>query len=142
MPFRDPGGGDLATRIETELRERLEEALDAACLDTLVKLRETRGLPSLRADSPVDRAAYQAEMRRLLERLDAQIDDPGPASGREPGSEPADAQARLMARQVALARALPDYWQRFESARLEYTGERMGSGGESRTFLGRLFGRA
>ena len=44
MPFRDPGGGDLASRIETGIRERIEEALDAACLDTLVKVRQARAV--------------------------------------------------------------------------------------------------
>jgi hypothetical protein len=38
-----------------------------------------------------------------------------------------------------LARELPDYWQRFESARTVYA-EHVESGGERRGLLGRLFG--
>jgi hypothetical protein len=57
--------------------------------------------------------------------------------------------------QVALARRLPDYWQRFDAVSTRFLaeiptardGERGGevpdgpSGGESRSLLGRLFGR-
>ena len=46
-----------------------------------------------------------------------------------------------MATQIALARSLPDYWQRFDAVRLEYAAERAVSGGESRGLLRRLFGR-
>jgi hypothetical protein len=60
MPFRDPGGGDLATRIETEIRERLEEAIDAACLDALVRARQANQLPAPAADSAQDRAEFHA----------------------------------------------------------------------------------
>jgi hypothetical protein len=73
MPFRDPRGGNLATRIENGIRERIEEALDAACLDTLARLRQARQLPPPRADSAQDRAEYQSEVRQFLERLDAQL---------------------------------------------------------------------
>lgn len=138
MPFRDPRGGNLATRIETEIRERIEEALDAACLDTLVRLREVRQLPPPKADSPQDRSAYQSEIRRLLERLDAQLK--GLLQGPAPAPGDADPLTGLMATQIALARTLPDYWQRFDEVRLEYAAERLGSGGESRGLLRRLFG--
>ena len=168
MPFRDPRGGDLATRIETEIRERLEEAIDAACLDTLVRVRQAKQLPPPQADSAQDRAEYHAEVRRLLERLDAQlaglIDEPIPPvrdrertdlrerqradAGDGQHADPQDGTAgeggsasRLMSTQIALARALPDYWQRFDAVRLEYAAERAASGGESRGFLHRLFGR-
>src|SRR5207253_2797093 len=54
---RDPGQPrDLAARIEAELRERIEEAVDLACLDALVKWRRARGLPAPAADSVRDRA--------------------------------------------------------------------------------------
>jgi hypothetical protein len=139
MPFRDPRGGSLATRIETEIRERIEEALDAACLDTLVRLRQARQLPPPKADSPQDRAEYQSEVRRLLERLDAQLK--GLVSPAAPAPGDADPLAGLMATQMALARTVPDYWQRFDRVRLEYSAERIGSGGESRGLLRRLFGR-
>jgi len=138
MPFRDPRGGNLAARIETEIRERIEEALDAACLDTLVRLREARRLPPPRADSPQDRAEYQSEIRRLLERLDAQLK--GLAQGPRPAPGQEDRLVGLVETQIALARAVPDYWQRFDAVRVEYAAERIGSGGESRGLLRRLFG--
>jgi hypothetical protein len=146
MPFRDPGGGDLASRIEAGIRERIEEALDAACLDTLVRVRQARRLPPPLADSAQDRAEYQSEVRRLLERLDALLSDlvdedlgrKALRTGR--GKEDQDPVGRLMATQIALARALPDYWQRFDVVRLEYAAERTASRGESRGLLRRLFG--
>jgi hypothetical protein len=51
-----------------------------------------------------------------------------------------DPVAALMATQVALARFLPDYWQRFDAVRLEYAAGRSASSGESRGLLRRLFG--
>jgi hypothetical protein len=140
MPFRDPRGGNLATRIENGIRERIEEALDAACLDTLARLRQARQLPPPRADSAQDRAEYQSEVRQLLERLDAQLADVVQGVGPGTGPGEADPLARLMTAQIALARTLPDYWQRFDAVRLEYAAERVASGGESRGVLRRLFG--
>jgi hypothetical protein len=141
MPFRDPRGGNLSSRIEAELRERLEEALDAACLDTLVRVRRARQLPAPVADSECDRADYQSEVRLLLERLDAHF---APLADRDlarTAARGADRTAQLMAIQLALARSLPDYWQRFDAVRQEYAQERVASSGESRGLLGRLFGR-
>lgn len=144
MPFRDPRGGDLASRIESEIRERIEEALDAACLDTLVRVREARQLPAPVADNERDRAEYQSEVRLLLERLDAYFapfvqEDVRHLTARAP-QVAGDPVAALMATQVALARFLPDYWQRFDAVRLDYTAERSASSGESRGLLRRLFG--
>jgi hypothetical protein len=144
MPFRDPQGGDLASRLEAELRERLEEALDAACLDALVAMRRARQLPPPAADSERDRAEYQSEVRLLLERLDAHfaplIDGLRDRAAR-PVRTGSDRESQLMATQVALARTLPDYWQRFDAVRLQYAEERAASGSESRGLLRRLFGR-
>jgi hypothetical protein len=144
MPFRDPRGGDLASRIESELRERIEEALDAACLDTLVRVRQARQLPPPEADSERDRAEYQSEVRLLLERLHAHFAPFVEGDVRHIGVRAtqgsSDPVADLMATQVALARTLPDYWQRFDTVRLEYAAERSASSGESRGLLRRLFG--
>ncbi len=141
MPFRDPRGGDLPSRIEAELRERLEEALDAACLDTLVRVRRARQLPVPVADSQRDRADYQSEVQLLLERLDAHLTPLADGDvGRDAARGAGDRVAQLMATQVALARTLPDYWQRFDAVRQEYAQERVTSGGESRGLFRRLFG--
>jgi hypothetical protein len=141
MPFRDRQGGDLSDRIERELRERLEEALDAACLDTLVRMRRARGLSPPVADSERDRAEYRAEVRMLLDRLEAHFAPHLQGDLRRSAAQgPGDRIARLTATQVSLARALPDYWQRFDAVRLEYAEERATSGSESRGLLRRLFG--
>jgi hypothetical protein len=52
------------------------------------------------------------------------------------------ADAQLLARQVALARTMPDYWQRFEAVSARYLAEPPASGGQRRGLLARLFGRA
>jgi hypothetical protein len=60
----------------------------------------------------------------------------------------ADEEARSMSLQVALARMLPDYWQRFDAVRARYLAEPAAaqraadaSGSEGRGLLARLFGR-
>ena len=72
MPFRDPNRAhDLATRIEQEVRERLEEAIDYVCLDALVRMRQARGLPPPVADSTADRAEYTQRVLAFLRLVDA-----------------------------------------------------------------------
>lgn len=157
MPFRHPDRShDLSTRIEHEVRERLEEAIDYVCLDALVRARRFRGLPAPEAGNADDRRAYTEHVLAFLDRLggaiapqsdnDAQrrLDLTGGAEAR---------QARLVAAQVALARSLPDYWQRFEAVSAAYLSDAEtdspaperrggpGSGGEGRGLLARLFGR-
>jgi len=167
MPFRHPDrSADLGTRIEFEVRERIEEAVDYVCLEALVQARRARGLPPPSAESATDKAAYAANVVDFLDRLRRELTAdigsevqgklPGPAGG------PDDAQARLMATQVVLARMLPDYWQRFDGARARYLAEAplddarredaarradaaggadRESGSEGRGLLARLFGR-
>lgn len=144
MPFRHPDRShDLGTRIEMEVRERLEEAVDHVCLDALVQARRARNLPPPAADSADDRREYKANVLVFLALLqreltpaltpEAQHKVLGAASG-------ADEEARLVTVQVALARTLPDYWQRFDVVRVQYLAAPP-SGGEGRSLLGRLFGR-
>jgi hypothetical protein len=168
MPFRHPDrSADLGARIEFEVRERIEEAVDYVCLEALVRARRARGLPPPSAESAADKAAYTANVVDFLDRLrreltadigsELQSKLPGPAGS------PDGAQAQLMATQVVLARMLPDYWQRFDAARARYLAEapldeahrenaarRAGgsglgadneSGSEGRGLLARLFGR-
>lgn len=151
MPFRHPDRShDLRTRIDYEVRERLEEAVDFVCLDALVSARKERGLPPPASDNDADRAEYAAHVRAFLRLLDAHLaadvaDDPrrAAATPRASGGEPAtDEQTRLLAGQVTLAKSLPDYWQRFELMRARYLAEPPPpSGGERRSVLARLFGR-
>ena len=138
MPLHHPDRShDLETRIDSEIRERLEEAIDFVCLDALVRAREAQQRPSPVADSVADRAEYAAYLDAFLRLLDAEIPPP-PSGERDPR---VDEQARLVARQVAAARALPDYWQRFETLSARFLAEPTASGGERRGVLARLFRR-
>jgi hypothetical protein len=159
MPFRHPDrSADLSTRIEFEVRERLEEALDYVCLDALVRDRRARGLPPPATDSAADRRAYADNVLALLDRLRQELAaemSPEERRRADAGEGNGDEQARGIALQVALARRLPDYWQRFDAISTRFLadmptatdGERGGgaprpaSGGESGGLLGRLFRR-
>lgn len=159
MPFRTRPDQprDLVALIESEVRERIEDAVDHVSLEVLVESRRARGLPPPAADSARDRSEYEAGVRAFLERLHADLVpalDPVErrkveAAAERAGPEPV---ARLVLAQVALARMVPDYWQRFDAVRLAFTDERLGgvvgrrsppaeSGGERRGRLGRLFAR-
>jgi hypothetical protein len=138
MPFRHPDRShDLHTRIEVELRERLEEAIDFVCLEALVRERQTRGLPAPAADNDADRAEYRGHVRAFLRLLDAEVP---PTDGAPVQPDLAD-ESRLLAMQVARARTLPNYWQRFEGLSARYLAEPAPSRGERRGVLARLFGR-
>ena len=150
MPFRHADRShDLGTRIEMELRERLEEAVDYVCLEALVQARRARGLPAPAADNATDRREYTLHVVGFLTELErdltAQLD---PEQRRRLPAVPGGAdEARLMAVQVALARTLPDYWQRFDATRARYLAEpsersvTKDSGSEGRGLLARLFRR-
>jgi hypothetical protein len=139
MPFRHAERShDLETRIELEIRERLEEAIDFVCLDALVRARQASQRPAPVADSAADRAEYTQHLRAFLRLLDAEMPEAG---ARRVRHEP-DEEARLLAGQVARARALPDYWQHFEMLSARYLAEPAPSGGERRGVLARLFGRS
>jgi hypothetical protein len=139
MPFRHPNRShDLAARIAHEVRERLEEAIDFVCLDALVRARQARGLPAPVADSAADRTEYAQHVLAFLRLLDAEVP---PAEPRRVGAAAATEDARLLAGQVACARTLPDYWQRFEALSARFLSEPDASGGERRGMLARLFSR-
>lgn len=148
MPFRTRPGQprDLLTLVDNEVRERIEDAVDHVVLDVMVQARRRRGRPGPVAASAGDRHEFEVGVRAFLERLSADL---GPALGlqQRPRAQKAfagaggEAVAQLVARQVALAKTLPDYWQRFDAIRLAYTAERLASGGERRGLLGRLLSR-
>lgn len=139
MPFRHPDRAhDLDTRIEHEVRERLEEAIDFVCLDALVRARQARGLPAPVADNAADRADYTQHVLAFLRVLDAEV----PAGDARRVRGGVTEEARLLGAQVARARALPNYWQRFETLSARFLAEPASSGGERRGVLARLFGRS
>jgi hypothetical protein len=154
MPFRHPDRShDLATRIEYEVRERVEEAVDYVCLEALVRARRARGLAPPAADSVHDRRAYAdnvlAFLRLLRRELTGALSADGPRKSVAEVS--GDEQASLIAVQVAMARTLPDYWQRFEVVADDYLAGRPAGGSETAPgalssrersgLLARLFGR-
>ncbi|MGH7314215.1 MAG: hypothetical protein ACREJV_13650 [Candidatus Rokuibacteriota bacterium] len=131
MPFRTrpDQSRDLLALIESEVRERIADAVDSVSLDVMVRRRRSQGLPEPVADSEPDRAEFTAGVRTFLERLRAELLPALSADQQHKAAEAAtragtDVIARLMATQVTLARELPDYWQRFEAVRLAFTGER------------------
>jgi hypothetical protein len=148
MPYRSrpDQARNLMAQIEDEMRERLREAIDHVSLEVLVETRRAQGQPHPAADNPADRAEFETGARAFLERLDRDLarDVPEEIRGKltdgragtrhETGPYP-------LAAQVTLARALPDYWQRFEAIRLAYTAERVRSRGERGGWLRQLFGR-
>lgn len=117
----DPRG--LLERIQAQLRERIQEAVEMAGLGLMVEARQHHGRPAPDTDSTADRkefeeisrallahlrsefhAALSAEQQRALERVETAPDEPEP----------------FLAGQTLLARELPDYWQRFETYRAAY----------------------
>jgi hypothetical protein len=142
---RDPNQpADLNARIEAQLRERLEEAVDFVCLEALVKRRQALSLAPPSADSVRDREEFTQSVHAFLAELWGAI---APTLSEEQRRKtaaaeqaPGDETQRLLGVHVVLARELPDYWQRFETGRTVYA-EHAGSGSERRGLLGRLFGR-
>jgi len=151
VPFRHPDRSHgLATRIELEVRERLEEAVDYVCLEALVRSRQAHNLPAPAADNDADRREYAERVRTFLTQLERELGpELDPEQRRRLAAEPAaaDDEGRLMSVQVGLARLLPDYWQRFDAARARFLAAAPsvspagGSGSEGRGLLARLFGR-
>jgi len=136
---------NLRSLVDAEVRERIEEAVDFVSLDVIVQSRRERGLPPPAADNATDRAEFDAGVLAFLERLRTELTSGLATDQRQKlddtaraGASPVD---RLVALQVALAKELPDYWQRFEAARVRHAEARGASGGERRGFLSRLFHR-
>ena len=130
MPFRHPEPADpLATRIDAEVRQRLEEAVDYACLEMMVAARRARGLAPPAKDNAEDRREFErgvlAFLRRLEHDLAPTLEAGIPATGAPDGEA-----GRLLARQVTLAKSLPDYWQRFDVVRTAWSADG-GLGGRS-----------
>jgi hypothetical protein len=143
---RDPTQpADLRARIDAQLRERIEEAVDFVCLDALVQRRRALALAPPSADNPRDREEFTQNVRAFLAELytaiAATLSEEQRRAVAAAERAPGDETERLLSVHVTLARALPDYWQRFETMCASFVAERRDSGGERRGLLGRLFGR-
>jgi len=149
MPFENAHHGgdaargaarvDLGARIDAELRARIEDAVDYACLNAMVRSRAASGARPPAADDPNDRAEYVERVAAFLEDLRVAL----------AGRLDAEARARLaplvstrahdlsaaLETQVALAKTLPDYWQAFLEVR---DPEPSASGRERRGLFRRL----
>jgi len=138
---RDPRG--LVERIEAQIRERLEEALERAALKLLVDLRARQGRPAPADSSDADRREFESLVGDLLAYVDAAFRGDLDARDRQ-DLERAESHApserdRLLAGQVLLARRLPDYWQRLERYEAAYAESRL-EARAARSWLDRLFG--
>jgi hypothetical protein len=143
FPHQHGDPRSLIERIQAQLRERIEEAVEMAALKLMVDLRAAAGRPAPEGTSPADRAEFEATARAALAWLrDAYVAEL-PAPLRLPYEQAeaaaADEPARLLTGQVWLARRLPDYWQRFERYQRQYAEQRLASPAEPR-WLRRLFG--
>jgi hypothetical protein len=137
---------DLGARIEAELRARIEEAVDFVCLEAMVTARKARGAPAPSADNAHDRDEFMRQVKAFLERLRSRLvvslsDEQRRRLGQVLAvPEPATVETEITV-QVALARELPDYWQRLDAIRLGQDGVLPSRGHESPRLIDRLRGR-
>jgi len=137
----DPRG--LRERIDAQLQERIEEAVEMAGLELLVALRKKQRRPVPEEHSGDDRQAFEALAADLLSSLRSALR--GELSGVEVAALDAaeasagDVRAEVLAGQVFLAKHLPDYWQRFEAHRAAHAQARLSEVVESAGWLRRLF---
>ncbi len=140
----DPRG--LLERIDAQLRERLEEAVDFACLDLLVQLRRQHGRALPEEQNEKDRQEFKGLVREFLTYLREAYwtslagADQKTATEAEAGAGHEELQ-RLVAVQVVLAKRLPDYWQRFEALRAAFAREQLAAPPPKPGLLDRLRGR-
>ncbi|HEY7040149.1 MAG TPA: hypothetical protein VID28_14910 [Methylomirabilota bacterium] len=143
FPHQHGDARGLMERIEAQLRERLEEALEMAALKLMVDARAQSGRPAPESTSPADRTEFEtitaALLARLREQFAADLADDQRARLAQAEAEVLDSSARLLAGQVFLARHLPDYWQRLERYQRE-DAERYLAEARRPGWLKRLFG--
>lgn len=142
FPHQHGDARGLVERIEAQLGERIEEAVELASLKLMVDLRARTGRRAPETTSAADRAEFEATSRALLARLRDAFVAELPAELRprfEQAETGPDASGRLLAGQIFLARQLPDYWQRFERYQREDAERRLAEA-ERPGWLKRLFG--
>jgi len=138
---RDPRG--LVERIEVQIRERLEEAIEMASLKLLVDLRARHGRPAPADTSEADRKEFASLTSDVLAHVSAafqgELNEHRQELERAEPSAHSERESRL-AGQVLLARRLPDYWQRLEAHLAAYAKARLESPPARGGWLGRLRG--
>jgi len=137
----DPRG--LIERIDAQLAERIEEAVEMAALHLLVELRKRHDRPAPETSSRADREEFQALAADLLAYLGRAF-EAGLSSERRPDfvrerAEGAESRARELRVQIFLARHLPDYWQRLETYRAAHAEARLAAPPPSTGLFKRLF---
>lgn len=144
FPHQHGDARGLIERIEAQLRERIEEAIEMAALKLMVDARAQAGRPAPEGSSAADRSEFEAASRALLLRLRERFLAELPADLRtrydQAEAAVADGPARALAGQVFLARQLPDYWQRFEGFQQEDARARLTEAGKP-GWIRRLFGQ-
>lgn len=117
----DPRG--LLERIQAQLRERIQEAVEMAGLGLMVDVRRHHGRPAPDTDSAADRTEFEEISHALLTHLHsafhAELGAPQRAALERVATAAGESEP-LLAGQVLLAREIPDYWQRFETYRAAY----------------------
>ena len=136
----DPRG--LLERIDAQLAERIEEAVEMAALHLLVELRKRHQRPAPETDSRDDREEFQAlaadllaYMGRAFEASLSSEHRSGLAQARAGSPDPRKQDLRG---QIFLARRLPDYWQRLETYRAAHAEVRLAAPLPPTGFLKRL----
>jgi hypothetical protein len=117
----------LWERIDAQIAERIEDALDSACLDLMVELRRSHDLPMPVATSAQDRREFDGLVGALLDRLgtlSADLTVEQQTRLAQPSTATPSARARALGLQVALAKLLPDYWTRFDQLRIDFANQR------------------
>lgn len=144
FPHQHGDARGLLERIEAQLRERIEEAVEIAALKLMVDARAQAGRPAPESTSVADRGEFETTTRALLDRLRERFLAELPVELRpryeQAEAAVADAAARPLAGQVFLARQLPDYWQRFERYQQDDAREWL-AGAARPGWLRRLFGQ-
>ncbi len=128
----DPRG--LRDRIESQIAERVDEALNLYTLDLLTRLRASRGRSAPgegNARDRRDRLRLRAEFLRFVDR---ELRPVVPAIDLSRRSDPA---RESLAFQVHCAKHLPDYWQRLERIMAAFASSRVEA--PRRGLLSRLF---
>jgi hypothetical protein len=145
FPHQHGDARGLLERIEAQLRERIEEAIEMAALKLMVDARAQAGRPAPESTSPADRSEFETGVRTLLGRLCERFvaDLPPELHARYEQAEAAvtDETARQLAGQVFLARQLPDYWQRFERYQRQDAEARLAEAARP-GWIRRLFGQS